>query len=399
LKASTVNIEGDKIIKKQKTHKMKSENSNSNTGNNSGSAQSSEQLDQNVRRFTTELERLTDEFKKDVFSSRHVMVIGGAGYIGSVLTKKLLAKGYRVRVLDNLLYDNDSSISDLMEDENFSFVLGDFGNESTLDSALNGITDVVLLAALVGDPICKKYPELTRKTNLEYPKSLFERLNNSGINKFVFTSTCSNYGLREDDTLATEESELNPQSLYAETKVEFEKYILDRNPHVDFSPTILRISTAFGISRRMRFDLTISEFTKDLALGKELLVYDENTWRPYCNVSDISAAIIKVLEAPKEDVMGEVFNIGSDQNNLTKKMIIGLIQNQIDDTKVAYKEGGFDPRNYRVSFEKAKSVLDFDTQFSGEDSIRQLIKSINSGLFTDIEARKSFYGNYVIKNH
>jgi len=365
---------------------------------NSFSEIKTESMNENVQRFTEELDRLTNEFKKGVYRERHILVIGGAGYIGSVLTKKLLSKGYKVRVLDNLIYENSSSISDLMENDNFSFTFGDFGCNTSLETALNGITDVVLLAALVGDPICKKYPDLAKKTNVEYPKNLFNKLNKRNINKFVFTSTCSNYGLRLDDTLATEDSELNPQSLYAETKIEFEKYILENVHQVDYSPTILRLSTAFGISKRMRFDLTISEFTKDLALGKELLVYDENTWRPYCNVSDISDAIIKILETPKEKVLGQVFNIGSDQNNYTKKMIIELIEKHIVNTNVSYKEGGFDPRNYRVSFEKAKSILDFNTKFTAEDSIKQLIKSINNSLFTDIEIRKNFYGNYEIDN-
>ncbi|MCK9208682.1 MAG: NAD(P)-dependent oxidoreductase [Salinivirgaceae bacterium] len=355
-----------------------------------------ENLKDNVEQLIIELDRLTNEFKKGVFRERHVLIIGGAGYIGSVLTRKLLSKGYKVRVLDKLLYDNGISISDLMEDRSFSFIHGDFGDEKLLESALSGITDVVLLAALVGDPICKKYPELARKTNLEYPKQLVQKLKDKNINRFVFTSTCSNYGVMADDTLAKEDSPLNPQSLYAETKVEFEKYILDNLSQLDYSPTILRLSTAFGMSNRMRFDLTISEFTRDLAIGKELLVYDENTWRPYCNVSDISNAIIKVLETSKERVFGQVFNIGSDNNNYTKMMILELVKKHLDNTKIEYKKGGFDLRNYRVSFDKAKKTLDFNTEFSAEDSIKQIISAVENNLFTDIESRRNFYGNYEI---
>ena len=329
---------------------------------------------------------------------RHILIIGGAGYIGSVLARKLLSNSYRVRVLDNLLYDNGSSISDLMEEELFSFNYGNFGNDEILGKALINVTDVVLLAALVGDPICKKYPELAKKTNLDYPKNLLHRLNGKNINKFIFTSTCSNYGLRADDSLAIEDSELNPQSLYAETKVEFERYILDNFEKFDFSPAILRLATAFGMSNRMRFDLTISEFTKDLALGKELIVYDENTWRPYCNVSDISNAILKVIEAPKEKVSGQVFNIGSENNNYTKKMILELIEKHLDNVKIEYKIGGFDPRNYRVSFDKVNNILDFSTFFTAEDSIKQIIYAIENKLFRDIETRKNYYGNYVIND-
>lgn len=327
---------------------------------------------------------------------RNVLIIGGAGYIGSVLARKLLSEGYGVRVLDNLLYDNGSSISDLMEERSFSFIFGDFGKNEILEKAFDNVSDVVLLAALVGDPICKKYPELARKTNLEFPKNLLQKLKGKNINKFIFTSTCSNYGLRADDSLANEESELNPQSLYAETKVEFERYILDNIKEFDFSPAILRLSTAFGMSNRMRFDLTISEFTKDLALGKELIVYDENTWRPYCNVSDISNAIIKVIEAPKEKVSGQVFNIGSENNNYTKKMILELIEKHLENTRIEYKVGGFDPRNYRVSFDKVNEVLGFSTSYTAEDSILRIINAIENKLFDDIDARNNYYGNYSI---
>ncbi len=330
-------------------------------------------------------------------NERHVLVIGGAGYIGSTLIKKLLNKNYKVRVLDKLIYDNGSSVFDLIEDNNFSFIYGDYGDDTVLENSLKDITDVVLLAALVGDPICKKYPELANKTNLEYPKKLIHHLKNKSINRFIFTSTCSNYGLRNNDSPADEESELNPLSLYAETKVEFEKYILSSLNNIDYSPTILRLATAFGISKRMRFDLTISEFSRELALGKELLVFDENTWRPYCHVSDISNAIINVLETPKEKIYGQVFNVGSNNENYTKKMILELIQKYVDNPVIKYKEGGFDPRNYRVSFNKISTVLNYETQNTAKESIKNVIDAVKNNLYTDVETRKNFYGNYFIQ--
>lgn len=329
---------------------------------------------------------------------RTVLVIGGAGYIGSVLVRKLLADGYRVRVLDKLMYGNGSSISDLLIHENFAFIQGDFGEESMLENALIGVTDVVLLAALVGDPICRKYPDLAKKTHLTHSKRLLEKLTNRQIQKFVFTSTCSNYGLITDDTPARESSELNPKSLYAETKVAFEQHVLEHLDEFDFCPTLLRISTAFGISNRMRFDLTISEFTRELALGKKLLVYDENTWRPYCHVTDISRAIMKVLEAPVEKVHGEVFNVGGNQSNFTKKMVVELVQSHLDQSEVEYKIGDFDPRNYRVSFDKIKKTLNFEPRYTVDRSVQQLIKALKNGLFSDMEDRKNFYGNYFIQD-
>ncbi len=336
--------------------------------------------------------------ENDLRQSKHILVIGGAGYIGSALTRKLLAKGFRVSVLDKLIYNNGCALYDLLEDKNFEFINGDFGNEKSVEAALPGVTDVILLAALVGDPICKEYPELAIKTNVEYPQKLFTLLNGRNIKRFIFTSTCSNYGLRSDDSPADEESELNPLSLYAKSKVEFEKFISENSDKVDFSSTILRLSTAFGMSSRMRFDLTISEFTRDLALGKELIVYDENTWRPYCNVSDINNAIIKVINDPGENVAGQVFNIGSDENNYTKQMIVDLIRKYVRQPQIEYKTKGSDPRNYRVSFSKVRELLNFEPRFTAEDSIRHLITAIENNLFSDVESRKNFYGNYYITN-
>lgn len=327
---------------------------------------------------------------------RKVLIIGGAGYIGSVLIEQLMNTGYSVRVLDRLMYENGDAISAYVGREDFEFVYGDFGHQETLNKSLEGVTDVVLLAAMVGDPICKKYPELTQAVNVDYPKNLFKTMKGKGISNFVFTSTCSNYGLRKDDSLANETSELNPQSLYAETKIEFEKFILSEAANVDFAPTILRISTAFGISRRMRFDLTVSEFTREVASGKDLLVYDQDTWRPYCNVADISKAIRTVLEAPKDKIHGEVFNVGSDENNFTKRMIVEEILKHIPDANIAYNEGGVDPRNYRVSFEKVKTQLGFSADHSVEGAVEELIAAMKNQLFTHVEARKNFHGNYEV---
>lgn len=334
---------------------------------------------------------------KSSISDRQILVIGGAGYIGAVLVRKLLTRGYKVRVLDNLIYDNGASISELLSDENFTFINGDFGNEEVLMGALESVTDVVLLAALVGDPICKKYPENAKEINLEYPKKLFDKLKGRGINKFIFTSTCSNYGLVENDEPAYEDFDLNPKSLYAETKVEFERYIISNLEDIDFCPSILRLATAYGISNRMRFDLTISEFTMELALGHDLLVYDENTWRPYCHVLDISKAIINVIESANEKVFGEVFNVGGNEGNFTKKMVVESIQKQLNKTSVSYKEGGFDPRNYRVSFDKIQETLSFEPDFTVRLSISNLIRSFNQGLYSDLEVRKGYYGNYSVK--
>lgn len=328
-----------------------------------------------------------------------VLIIGGAGYVGSVLSRHLLLSGFQIRILDALLYQNGQAVSALAENPDVEFVHGSFGDLNLLRSALAGVTDVVLLAAMAGDHFCKKYPELARNVNLEYPKFLFRVMQDFPIRKFIFTSTCSNYGLRVDDTPARETDALNAESLYAETKIAYEEYILRNLDGINFCPTILRISTAFGISSHMRFYLTISTFSRELALGRELLVFDENAWKPYCHVSGISEVILRVLNAKPELVYEEVFNTGGDKNNYTKKQIVDLICKHIPEAKTVYQSGVTDPRNYRVSFEKIQKVLNFEPDCDAESSIKQVIHSVHQGLFDDYELRKNYYGNHELIGH
>jgi nucleoside-diphosphate-sugar epimerase len=327
---------------------------------------------------------------------RHVLVVGGAGYVGNVLVRQLRARDYRVRVLDSLLYEHGEAIAPVFDDPGFSFMRGDLRDAEQRDRALDGITDVVHLASLVGDPISRKYPELARDVGERGSFELFDSLAGRGINRFVFTSTCSNYGLRDSDEPATEDSELAPLSIYAETKVAFERYVLAKGDW-DLTPALLRISTAYGLSPRMRFDLTISEFTRTLALGEELLVYDADTWRPYCHVADISRAVITVLEAPADDVRGEVFNVGHSDENYTKRMVVEAVQEHLDGAgKVRYGEGGFDARNYRVSFEKIRERLGFKAEHRVPVYVGHLIDAIRAGAYHDLEARRRFYTNHEI---
>jgi len=330
-------------------------------------------------------------------AGRHVLVAGGAGYVGSVLTRRLLAGGHRVRVLDRLIFDHGTALSGVFEEDGFSYVSGDIRSPGDLDRSLEGITDVVLLAGLVGDPICRKYSELANEVNDAGCRGVVDAIQGRGIDRFVFTSTCSNYGLRDSSDPATEESELAPVSLYAEHKVKVERHVLERLPDLDFTPTLLRIATAYGLSQRMRFDLTISEFTFTLASGRELIVYDADTWRPYCHVGDISKAIMTVLDAPAETVRGEVFNVGHSDENYTKRMVVDAVLDALGgDGTVRYDEGGSDPRNYRVSFEKIRSVLGFEPDHRVPETVATLIGAVRSGVYSDVDSRPGFYTNHTI---
>jgi nucleoside-diphosphate-sugar epimerase len=330
-------------------------------------------------------------------SDRTVLVIGGAGYVGNVLVRRLIHEGFGVRVLDDLLFDHGAGIAGVLEDPALTFIKGDLRDSGALDAALDGATDVVLLAAIVGDPLCKAYPELARSTNFEGAKNVFAALDGRGIDRFIFTSTCSNYGLRDSEDPATEEAELAPLSLYAETKVQFEQFVLEEIGGVDFNPVLLRIATAYGISSRMRFDLTISEFTRTLAVGDELEVYDAETWRPYCHVADISKAIVTALEAPVDSVRGEVFNVGHSDENYTKQMLAELAEAASGSERIKYVQGGFDARNYRVSFEKIADRLGFVPDFRVPIAVNNLVGAIRAGAFDDFDERPDFYRNKVIR--
>ena len=325
-------------------------------------------------------------------------MVGGAGYIGSVLTPLLLEGGRRVRVLDSLLYGNGESLAGVLEHERFSLQVGDLRSSEDVAAALEDATEVVLLAALVGDPVCKRNPDLARETNIEGARNLIAACAEAGVERFVFASTCSNYGLRDDDTPATEEDELHPLSLYAETKVEMERELLERGEDLPFTATVLRVSTAFGLSPRMRFDLTVSEFTRELALGRSLEVYDADTWRPYCHVSDISRAIITVLDADPEAVGGEVFNVGGDDSNHTKRDIVESALAAVsadggETGEVIWTEGGADARNYRVSFGKIQDRLGFFPDHTVAGSIERLVGVIRAGAYDDIDSRPLYWGN------
>jgi nucleoside-diphosphate-sugar epimerase len=331
-------------------------------------------------------------------SGRNVLVIGGSGYVGSVLVRRLLAANSNVRVLDQLIYDNGFALQSELDSNALTVVRGDVRDEQTVTAAAAGADDVVLLAALVGDPVCKKFPELARQVNDVAARRLIDRLDEMGVQRFVFTSTCSNYGIHDSAVLADENSELNPQSLYAQTKIAVEEHILDTAPAAAAATTVLRIATAYGLSPRMRFDLTVSQFARDLASGADLLVYDPDTWRPYCHVRDIAKAIMTVLTAPRSAVHGEVFNVGNTGQQYTKKMIVDELRKHISGAAVSYRAGDTDPRNYRVSFDKIARVLGYRADHTIADHVGPLVAAIQAGIFSGNVDDDVKYGNFDVRH-
>jgi len=198
-----------------------------------------------------------------------------------------------------------------------------------------------------------------------------------GVKRFIFSSTCSNYGrMANPDIMVDEMSELAPVSLYAETKVGVEKFLLSQPKSNTCKPTVLRFSTVYGLSLRPRFDLSVNEFTKELALGRELVIFGEQFWRPYCHVVDLARSVLIALEAPMEKVAFNVYNVGDSSENYQKKMIVEEIKKFIPDSKIKYIQKNEDPRDYRVSFEKIKNELGFSITQRVPDGISQILKVI-----------------------
>lgn len=328
---------------------------------------------------------------------KNILIIGGAGYVGSVLTSDFLKEGYSVNVLDNFIYDNQFAITPFYGDSRYKFFHGDFGDKNILTKASENVDVVLILAGLVGDPITKKYPNESKIINEINVKKSIDFFDKKDIKNLIFISTCSNYGLIKETELADENFELKPLSLYAKAKVSAEKYLLNKKGKVKYSGTILRFATAFGLSPRMRFDLTVSEFTRDLFFKQDLVVFDEHTWRPYCHVRDFSRLIKNVILANKNDINFEVFNAGGDKNNFTKKMILDSIEKRIENCKIIYNQNDSDPRNYRVSFKKVKNILGFEPHYSVDDGVDELINALSIGIYSDSLKNKDRYGNYKIK--
>ena len=304
-----------------------------------------------------------------------VTVTGGAGYIGARATRELLAAGHEVTVLDSLLHGQDDVAAGL-EAAGARVLRGDVRDAAARRRAVDGAAAVVHLAAIVGDPACAADPELSNTVNVEATRALVSDA--ARVERFVFASTCSNYGRRADPLVPVDETApLAPVSLYAEQKVTVERELLASDAVV----TCLRFATIYGVAERMRFDLTVNEFTRDLWDGRTLEVYGEQFWRPYVHVGDAARAIVMVLEAPEESVAGRVFNVGHSDENYRKLDLVGVIRERLPAADVRFVQRDEDPRDYRVSFERIRSELGFDPVMRVPDGVAELLTGLEERRF------------------
>lgn len=314
-----------------------------------------------------------------------VLVTGGAGYIGSMLTGSLLAAGHEVTVVDKLLFGGDALLPFLAH-AGFRFEKRDTSEED-LDDLLAGVDVVYHLAALVGFPACRDAGEaVARRYNVDATTRVYEAAERRGVGRFVLASTYSNYGIAVDDRPVTETSELHPQSLYAETKIAAERYLFSRAEQgARCAPVIPRFTTLFGVSPRTRFDLIVNQFVLEALTQRRLVIYEGDFRRSFVHVLDIVRALRLFADAPVGDVRAQIFNVGHEHGNHTKTRIVELVTSAVPGVEVEHRHLTFggDMRDVAVSSAKIADRLGFTAERTVEWGIAEVRDAITSGLIKE----------------
>ncbi|MGA7686906.1 MAG: NAD(P)-dependent oxidoreductase [Terriglobales bacterium] len=322
---------------------------------------------------------IIDESRAEAVSventSQSVLVIGGGGYIGSALLPKLLDHGYRIRLLDCFLY-GEESIRPFMQHPNLKICRGDFRNVHTVVAAMKDMNSVIHLGGLVGDPACALDEELTIQINVVATRMIAEVAKGSGISRFIFASSCSVYGA--SDELLNERSALNPVSLYARSKIASECVLLPFRGN-GFEPVILRFGTVYGLSGRTRFDLVVNLLAAKAVVDGAITVYGKDQWRPFLHVHDAAGSVLTALEAPSDAVGPVIFNVGSDEQNMTLGQLGELIQRMVPRAELRYAEENVDRRSYRVEFRRIREAFGFRPVWKVEAGVQQVLDAIKNG--------------------
>jgi nucleoside-diphosphate-sugar epimerase len=244
---------------------------------------------------------------------------------------------------------------------------------------------VVHLAAIAGFPACQAVGrQVAWRYNVEATQQVYEQSLEMGARRFIYASTYSNYGLSADGKAVTEASPLNPQSLYAETKIASERYLLGQADSA-CAPLIFRLATLYGISPRTRFDMIVNQFVLEAYTRRELLIYQRGYSRSFVHIQDAVHGLMLGLDAPEAQIRGQVFNLGSDDGNATKDQIVTLILKRLPETVVRYKDMTFggDMRDITVSFEKIQQTLGFRPTYNLDDGVREVLHALRAGLIQE----------------
>jgi nucleoside-diphosphate-sugar epimerase len=328
---------------------------------------------------------------------QHVVVTGGAGYIGSLLTAQLLRLGKRVTVIDNLLFGGESLLT-FLSHPNFHFAKADVSDARSLRDALPRIWPkpeaVFHLAGIAGFPACQAVgKQAAGWYNVEATKNVFEQAESLRVGRFIFASTYSGYGLAQDDRPVNEESPLNPQSLYAETKIAAEEFLLPQGA------LVFRLATLYGISPRTRFDLLVNQFVLDAFIKRELLIYQRGYSRSFIHVLDVVRGLLLGLDTPDEKARGQVYNLGTDDGNYTKDQIVQLIIKRLPEVFVQYKDLTFggDRRDITVSFEKIRRELGFTASLTVDDGVREVVNALRLGLIREPQHERYRNAHFIVQ--
>lgn len=318
---------------------------------------------------------------------KKVLVTGGGGYIGSTVVRNLLINNYEVYVIDNLMQGSEG-INCFLGYSSFHFIKDDISNKNIINDITKKVDYVVHLAAIVGEAACKEDKNLTIKTNIEATKNLVILSLENKVKRFIFFSTCSSYGVQSTKQMANEETPLNPVSLYAESKISMEDFI-KKQCNNDMSYTILRPATVHGPSPRMRFDLIVNHFVKDSLANGELKIFGPSLWRPLMWVGEAGRAIDAIFKSDEKNIKNQIFNLGNTKDNRQKSEVAKIIKEKfLPDLKISYLGEDQDLRSYKVDFSKIEKFLNFKLEKSLEDSISELIYSIQNKLFIDLDNSK-----------
>ncbi len=312
-----------------------------------------------------------------------VLLTGGLGYLGSLLTQRLTSSGYAVRVVDRLLYGEDA-LKKLQRDIDFEFVNCDIRDISKFQTIMENCRTFVHLAAIVGDPACDVNKDLSWDINYTATINLSQLAAKSNVDKLIFASSCSVYGNATD--IVDEESRTKPLSLYAESRAQSELQ-LERVAHKKMCVTSMRMPTLYGPSTRMRFDLVANLFAANAATLHPITVEGGLQWRPFLHVFDAVEAFVCAMEADPSKSF-EIFNVGGAHENYRIIDLAEVVKKCVPDLEIHQRSGIRDPRSYAVSFDKIQTKLGFKSKYTLEDGVNMIIQAFRRGEYSDFPNQK-----------
>lgn len=333
---------------------------------------------------------------------RHVLITGGAGYIGSMLCAELLRNGYWVTAVDDLLFGGESLLA-YFPHPRFHFYKANVWEPRAIRAAIQKgwpkPKTIIHLAAISGFPACQAVGrQVAWRYNVEATQRVYEQAEQLQVKRFIYISTYSTYGLAPEGVPVTEETPLTPQSLYAETKIASERYLIsceDGGP----ATLIFRLATLYGLSPRTRFDMIVNQFVLEAYRKRQLLIYQRGYSRSYLHIHDGVRGIIQGIEAPERKIRGQIYNLGSETGNFTKDEIVALILKRLPETNVRYKDMTFggDMRDISVSYTKVRRELGFEANLRVDDGIREVLNALRRGIYQDPENQRYRNAQFIVQ--